>query len=73
MTMQRPRYLAYMLRLWQANGDEEPGWRASLESPHTGERHGFADLAQLVVFLAEQTDTSLTILSGRGGMAERRG
>jgi hypothetical protein len=47
-----------MLRLWQAGEDEEPGWRASLESPHTGERHGFGDLAQLVAFLEEQTEAA---------------
>jgi len=60
MTPQRPRYLAYMLRLWQAGEDEAPGWRASLENPHTGERHGFGNLAQLVVFLEEQTETTLS-------------
>jgi hypothetical protein len=58
MTPHRPRYLAYMLRLWQAGDDEEPSWRVSLESPHTGERHGFAGLAQLVAFLEEQTEAA---------------
>jgi hypothetical protein len=29
-------------------------WRTSLESPHTGERWGFADLANLVAFLKEE-------------------
>jgi hypothetical protein len=58
MIPQRSRYLAYMLRLWQAGDDEEPSWRASLESPHTGERHGFANLARLVAFLEEQTGTA---------------
>ena len=48
-------YLAYMLRLWQVNCEGEPIWRASLESPHTGERHGFANLESLVTFLGEQT------------------
>jgi hypothetical protein len=52
-----PRYLAYMLRLWQVDRQGQPEWRASLESPHTGERLGFADVAQLLAFLQEKTDT----------------
>jgi hypothetical protein len=48
------RYLAYMLRLWQASS-KEMVWRASLESPHTGERHGFASLDDLISFLRRQT------------------
>ncbi len=57
MTTERPRYLAYMLRLWQAGSDEELTWRASLESPHTGERRGFASLEALFEFLEEQIDS----------------
>jgi len=49
------RYLAYMLRLWQMGSGEEPVWRASLESPHTGERRGFPSLEALVAFLEEYT------------------
>ena len=41
----RRGYLSYLLRLWQADADGELVWRASLESPHTGERLGFADAA----------------------------
>ena len=48
------RYLAYMLRLWQASG-KEMVWRAFLESPHTGERHGFASVDDLISFLQRQT------------------
>ena len=55
MTTEQQRYRAYMLRLWQVSSDGEPIWRASLESPHTGERHGFADLGTLFAFLEEQT------------------
>jgi hypothetical protein len=46
------------LRLWQEIGEDSPVWRASLESPRTGERRGFADLASLVAFLEEQTGIS---------------
>ena len=50
------RYRAYLLRLWQAAGkDGQPVWRAALEDARSGERHGFADLAQLCAFLEEQT------------------
>jgi hypothetical protein len=51
---QPPRYHAYLLRCWEERGHDPPRppiWRFSLEAPHTGERHGFADLAQLVAFL----------------------
>lgn len=52
----RRRYLAYMLRLWEAGSDGNLDWRASLESPHTGERHGFANLEALFGFLEEKMD-----------------
>ena len=55
MMAERPGYLAYMLRLWQVKTDEGPVWRASVESPHTGERHGFANLEMLFAFLEEKT------------------
>jgi len=49
-------YLAYMLRLWKVSSDGTLAWRASLESPHTGERHGFADLGALFGFLEEKAE-----------------
>ena len=55
MPTESRRYLAYMLRLWQVGDEREPVWRASLENPHTGERHGFASLEALVKFLEEHT------------------
>ena len=51
----QPRYLSYLLRLWQVQENEHTTWRASLESSHTGEKWGFADLDALCVFLHEQT------------------
>jgi hypothetical protein len=48
-------YLSYLLRLWQANADGELVWRASLESPHTGEHLSFADAESLLAFLDAQT------------------
>jgi len=55
MRTQGPRYLAYMLRLWEVGDEGEPTWRASLESPRTGERRSFANLKALMAFLEEQT------------------
>ena len=56
MAEQPRRYRAYLLRLWQADGDDgSPVWRAALEDARTGERRGFADLARLCAFLEAQT------------------
>jgi hypothetical protein len=58
MSEEPPRYLAYMLRMWQASSDGRMVWRASLESPHTGERQGFADLRALYDFLESRAEES---------------
>jgi hypothetical protein len=50
MTYKMP-YVSYLLRLWQETGEGSPVWRASLESPQSGECHGFADLAGVIQFL----------------------
>ena len=55
MSIEQQHYLAYMLRLWQVSSDGEPVWRTSLESPHTGERKGFASLDDLFDFLRRRT------------------
>jgi hypothetical protein len=62
------RYLAYMLRLWQVGKGQDLIWCASLESPHTGERRGFASLEALFKFLEEQTQAEETA----AGAAEAR-
>jgi len=54
LTEGQTRYLAYLLRLWQTGDEGEQVWRASLEVPGTGERHGFADMQDLVDFLMTQ-------------------
>jgi hypothetical protein len=51
----RQDYLAYMVRLWRAEEDGGPVWRASVESPHTGERQTFANIELLIAFLKEKT------------------
>jgi hypothetical protein len=55
MSGQGRRYLSYLLRLWQTRQEGRLVWRASLESAHTGERRGFASLAELYAFLEQQT------------------
>ena len=50
-----PRYVSYLLRLWQVLSKDGLVWRASLERASTGERRGFACLADLVAFLEQET------------------
>ncbi|MBN1148608.1 MAG: hypothetical protein JXA78_15220 [Anaerolineales bacterium] len=59
MATDRAHYQAYMLRIWQ--DQDEPGsvWRALLESPHTGECHGFASLEALFDFLKQQAEQQI--------------
>ena len=51
----RRRYLSYMLRLWETSNGERRIWRASLESPGSGQRRGFGSLRCLVEFLEAET------------------
>lgn len=46
------QYQSYLLRLWCA--DKENAWRMMLECVDTHERHGFASLEGLCIFLREQ-------------------
>ena len=56
-TGNRKDYVSYMLRMWRDRGDEKAGasfegpWRASLQSPRTGEMVGFASLDDLLDYL----------------------
>lgn len=65
MTMTEPQgcYLSYLLRLWQTQSGGELVHRASLESAHTGERVGFANLDDLFEFLRMRTG----VVSGAEG------
>ena len=47
-----PNYLAYLVRLWR---ESETNWRGTLENPHTGQRHAFASIEELLLFLKQQT------------------
>jgi hypothetical protein len=50
-------YVSYLLRLWR-DSDEPALWRASLQSPYTGERIHFASFEELLEYLRRQTTTS---------------
>jgi hypothetical protein len=65
------RYLSYLLRLWQQGGGEGSQWRASLESPHGGDRMGFASLADLFAFLENETGSSSPGLERTGDEGRR--
>ncbi|MGD2166435.1 MAG: hypothetical protein PVH50_13005 [Anaerolineae bacterium] len=54
MTRPDERYISYLVRLWPIADSGELVWRASLESPRTGERRGFADLSALCAFLERE-------------------
>jgi hypothetical protein len=55
MNGERQGYQAYLVRLWQVRSSGRFVWRAALESPHTGERQVFADLAGLFTYLERRT------------------
>jgi hypothetical protein len=55
MSGERRRYVSYLLRLWQTQREGVLVWHASLESPTTGQRLGFASLAELCAFLEQET------------------
>ena len=52
MSDERDAYQAYLLRLWGVPYQGKWQWRASLESPRTGERQVFATLEQLFAYLS---------------------
>lgn len=51
--MAKREYMAYLLRLWREKQDGS--WRGLLENPNSGERLGFATLADLVALLEDKT------------------
>ena len=55
-------YLSYLLRLWLAENGGERIWRASLESPRSGQRTGFASLNDLFDFLRQEVNEWTTDL-----------
>ncbi len=59
MSDERNAYQAYLLRLWRVPCQGRWQWRASIQSPHTGERQLFAGLEQLFAFLSEKCDSQV--------------
>lgn len=51
--------LAYVIRLWKSERNGKPEWHASLQNPHTKERHIFANLTALFCFLKGKTEENL--------------
>ncbi len=51
--MKQQVYRSYLLRLWRSGTGRDALWHASLESPLTGERQGFATLKDLFIFLTD--------------------
>lgn len=49
-------YVAYLLRVWWSDSGEQRRFRASIEDPHTGARHGFGSLEELLAYLATPVD-----------------
>ena len=70
MTQEQEHYHSFLLRLWRAGNGGEPVWRASLESPHTGEHLGFANLGELFAYLEAQIEE--TALPSEESPGERR-
>jgi len=52
-------YQTYLLRLWYVQVQGKTQWRASIESPHTGERQLFASLEQLFAFVGERCESQV--------------
>jgi hypothetical protein len=50
---ERPQQISFLLRLWCVDETGRSNWRASLETPETGQRLGFATLEQLFVYLLD--------------------
>ncbi len=47
-------YRSFLLRMWQVDTEGKRAWRFSLENSTTGERRGFANLGELLVFLLDE-------------------
>jgi hypothetical protein len=66
VTGDKQAYRVFLLRVWRAAG----GWRAALEEPHTGRRYGFADPHDLLDFLDQHADGTLSTTHDTQGEAQ---
>jgi hypothetical protein len=69
---EQPDYHAYLLRMWRENA-RRVTWRASLESPHSGLRKGFASLGELFTFLERAIGLEPDADPGEAGDGRARG
>ena len=54
-----PRYLSYLLRIWRmTDGQGQPVWCASLETPGSHQTRRFRDLPALFAFLQTQLESA---------------
>jgi hypothetical protein len=54
-----PRYRTFLLTLWEERNQDPNSpavWRFRLEDPRTGQRQGFASLAEMVASLQTELD-----------------
>lgn len=58
-------YQSYLLRLWRVSDDEEPAWRASLQSSRSGEQVGFESLEEMFEYLRGKTGVGASMDAGR--------
>jgi len=70
IAMKSESSLTYLLRCWQVETEEGPVWRASVESPYSGECYTFADLSDLLAFLRAQTEKTISLGTPEEGPAE---
>jgi hypothetical protein len=56
--LEYPHRCSYLLRLWRTDELRGFHWQASLETPETGERIGFASLEELFAYLMDRTTTN---------------
>jgi hypothetical protein len=52
-----PCRISFLLRLWCEEDGASYNWRASLETPETGKRIGFASLEQLLIYLIDLSES----------------
>lgn len=64
-----PRYVSFLLRLWETFSDGQWVWRCSLEDPLTGRQHSFKDIQRLIDFLNKQIE--IDALHEKGGDSQR--
>ena len=70
MSEKQPRYLSYLLRLWQVENKGQLVWRASVEDSRTGERRGFASINALRSSLRKQTEVATDLLEDEKAVGE---